>query len=463
LARFGQRAGIWIAIIPPYALFRSRLSLDMAEPVANWKNFVEYASLSDVGLRRSNNQDSLAIAMAGDESHWLVRGHLFMVADGMGAHAAGELASKMACNSVPHTYHKLVDRPAPEALRQAIIETNAQIHDRGQASADFNGMGTTASVLVLLPQGAIVGHIGDSRAYRLRGTTLHQLTFDHSLVWEMKAAGQFGPGETPAFVPKNIITRSLGPHAQAQVDLEGPFPLDVGDTFLLCSDGLSGQVTDQEIGLVMGALTPKEAVRALIDLANLRGGPDNITVVIARVIGRVQAQSVDNVPDLSFSVARGERPTVSLAVWVSIGVSLLLAAGLGFAGYTIPAFACVVAALLGVVVAVLQRTGSMETERVPVSSGALGRGPHVAFNCTPTAEQISGIAEVVQKLRDAGVSEGWQVNWAEFDAYNARATAAINSQNFAQAVREYCLAISFMVAEVRRQRGKKGRDSTVLE
>src|SRR4051794_24781529 len=109
----------------------------MPDSVANWKNFVESASVTDIGLRRSNNQDSLAIAMASDETEWLLRGHLFMVADGMGAHAAGELASKIACNGVPHTYHKLLDRPGPEALRQAIVETNTQIHDRGQASADF--------------------------------------------------------------------------------------------------------------------------------------------------------------------------------------------------------------------------------------------------------------------------------------------------------------------------------------
>ena len=179
----------------------------------------------------------------------------------------------------------------PKRSKQAIVEANDQIHERGQASTDFNGMGTTASTLVLLPQGAIVGHVGDSRVYRLRGTTLHQLTFDHSLVWEMKAAGHFSGDEAPPFVPKNIITRSLGPHADVNVDLEGPFPLELGDTFLLCSDGLSGQVTDQEIGLILGSLSPQEAVRALVDLANLRGGPDNVTVLISRVSGPLQSCS----------------------------------------------------------------------------------------------------------------------------------------------------------------------------
>lgn len=434
----------------------------MAEPIANWKNFIEHASLSDVGLRRSNNQDSFAVATAGDESLWLVRGHLFVVADGMGAHAAGELASKMACTSVPHTYQKLADRPAPEALKQAIIEANGQIHDRGQASSDFNGMGTTASALALLPQGAIVGHVGDSRVYRLRGNVLHQLTFDHSLVWEMKAAGHFGGGEAPAFVPKNIITRSLGPHAEVNVDLEGPFPLEVGDSFLLCSDGLSGQVTDQEIGLVMGALPPKDAVRALVDLANLRGGPDNITVIIVRVAGRVQSERAAELPT-GFSVSKNEKPSVHPATWVAIGASLLLAAVLSMLGYVKVAFAGVLAAIIAGVVAVIQRTGSSEAEPAPVAFGALGRGPHVAINCTPSAESIASIAQVVMKLRDAAVDEAWEVKWSDFDGFCDRAAAAINAKNFSQAVREYCLAISFMVNEVRKQRAKKNRDSSVFE
>ena len=140
----------------------------MADQSANWKNFYECASLSDVGLRRSNNQDSLVVVPASSELEWYRRGHVFMVADGMGAHAAGELASKLACNGVPHTYFKIADLPAPETLRQAIVETNAHVNGRGKANPEFQGMGTTCSVLVLLPQGAMTGQVGDSRIYRVR-------------------------------------------------------------------------------------------------------------------------------------------------------------------------------------------------------------------------------------------------------------------------------------------------------
>jgi protein phosphatase len=183
----------------------------------NWSDCLEYIALSDVGMRRANNQDAHAEVLAPDTAAWLNRGHLFVVCDGMGAHAAGELASKIAADGIPHTYLKMRDQPAADAIRKSIEEVNNQIHLRGQANPDFQGMGTTASALVLLPQGALAAHVGDSRVYRLRGKRLDQLTFDHSLVWEMSAAGQVPKDALPGFVPKNIITRgsSFWPRAPA--------------------------------------------------------------------------------------------------------------------------------------------------------------------------------------------------------------------------------------------------------
>jgi protein phosphatase len=197
-------------------------------------------------------------------------------------------------------------------------------------------MGTTTSVLVLLPQGAIVAHVGDSRVYRFRQGRLEQLTFDHSLVWEMTATGQLPAGDVANFIPKNIITRSLGPHAEVKVDLEGPLPLQTGDTFVLCSDGLSGQVKDEQIAAILGAMSPSEAARALIDLANLHGGPDNVTVIVVRV-----AQPPPKAPDeQAFHVrpipARSSS-LPALAVWVVLGVALLTAAGLALIGHKIGA------------------------------------------------------------------------------------------------------------------------------
>jgi len=143
----------------------------------NWDECLEHAEQSDIGMRRATNQDSHRVVLAPDWETWLRRGHLFVVADGMGAHAAGELASDMAAAGIVHQYHKYEDLSAPEALHRAILETNAEIHRRGQANVDFHNMGTTGSVLALLPQGALVAHVGDSRVYRLRKGVLEQLTF----------------------------------------------------------------------------------------------------------------------------------------------------------------------------------------------------------------------------------------------------------------------------------------------
>jgi protein phosphatase len=198
-----------------------------------WKKCLENAALSDLGLRRANNQDSHTVFLAGNQQDFIRRGHLFMVADGMGAHAAGELASKIATDVVPMTYQKLRDKPPPDAILAAVLDANNHIYTRGQASPEFKGMGTTATVLVVLPQGALLAHVGDSRAYRVRGQKIDQLTFDHSLVWELQATGQKYEEPISSFIGKNIITRSLGPNPNVQVDLEGPHPCQAGDTFLL--------------------------------------------------------------------------------------------------------------------------------------------------------------------------------------------------------------------------------------
>ena len=153
---------------------------------------LEYASLSDIGLRRSNNQDSLAVMPAASQNVWQQRGDLFVVADGMGAHAGGRTGQqdlhRHCAAGLPQ-----VDGPhAGGSALAAVEEANAQIHSRGQASIDFKGMGKPPRPWRLLPYGALLAHVGDSRAYRLRGNRFEQLTFDHSLVWEMRAGTRAG-------------------------------------------------------------------------------------------------------------------------------------------------------------------------------------------------------------------------------------------------------------------------------
>ncbi len=192
----------------------------MSESSFSWEAFLDVASITDVGMRRASNQDNYCVSLASNMDRWEQVGHLFLVADGMGAHAAGELASEIAADQIPHLYSKYGEASPPEALKQAVMEANADIHRKGQANEEFYNMGTTCSVLALLPQGALVAHVGDSRVYRMRSNQLEQLTFDHSLVWEMKASGSLNTNDEVAnLVPKNVITRSLGPYASVNVDM----------------------------------------------------------------------------------------------------------------------------------------------------------------------------------------------------------------------------------------------------
>ena len=413
----------------------------MAPQSANCRDRLEFATLSDIGLRRSNNQDSYSVAVAPSPTAWQQRGDLFMVADGMGAHAAGELASKLSTDTVPLVYHKLADRSVPEAILAAVQEANTHIHSRGQGSPDFKGMGTTTSILLLTPQGAIVAHVGDSRIYRLRKNRLEQLTFDHSLVWEMRAQGQI-KDKVPDFIPKNVITRSLGPNATVQVDLEGPHPVLPGDTFLLCSDGLSGQVEDEELGMILNCLAPDDAVRILVDLANLRGGPDNITVIVTRAIGSQWTRPQPTMPGDDVPIKT--RP-VNPIVWIAAGV-------LGLASFGLLGMGATVAGLLTLVAAGAVAGGaliySLNGGEAPRYTGQrLGRGPYTATDCTPNAAFVGRLADVARDLVEAAKQGDLGVDWGRFNKLMDRGAAAAD---FAQAVGQYCGAISFMIAELKR-------------
>src|SRR5271165_1738766 len=212
-------------------------------------------------MRRSNNQDSHAAVRAPNEEVWRSRGHVFMVADGMGAHAVGELASKMACDLIPHTYMKTKAGTASEAIVKAFREVSALIHSRAAANRDFQGMGTTCTSLLVLPDGVLVAHVGDSRVYRVRSGRIDQLSFDHSLLWELVRRNHLTSEQARLSVPKNVITRSLGPEAEIEVDVEGPLAVETGDVFLLCSDGLSGPIEDHELGAFAGNFHPEDACR----------------------------------------------------------------------------------------------------------------------------------------------------------------------------------------------------------
>jgi protein phosphatase len=417
---------------------------------------------TDVGMRRAMNQDSSAVVFAEDEQAWASRGHVFLVADGMGAHAAGELASKLAVENLPHLYNHDRDLAAPEALEKAFLDSNAEIHRRGIANLDFRAMGTTASALVLLPQGALIGHVGDSRVYRLRGQQLEQLTFDHSLQWELRSLKVITEGsDSYKAVPKNVITRSLGPNANVVVDLEGPFPLEIGDTFLLCSDGLSGQIEDREIGSLLSHLSPEEAATVLVDLANLRGGPDNITLLIVKIEGPglVTAGAEDRQrPAARARRADGTNP----AAWVVMGVCWLLAAVLWLADQLVPAILFAVVGVFAVGAAVVMRLRNRPpVGKPPTRANHLGKAPYVTTACSAEREFVQTLATILRELREAAIEAGWQVRWNEFERLCGRAESASRTGDDPAAVQAYAQGISFMMHELRNQKNRESGDSVV--
>lgn len=237
---------------------------------------IEVASISDTGRQRANNQDAYGEGRAPSGAR------LIIVADGMGGHQGGETASRIAVETV-RDFVATSEDPPSVALRSALEHANRTVHGEAQRVAELAGMGTTGVAVLFSTSGeAFVGNVGDSRAYRLRERELQQITQDHSLVAELQRRGILSEEEAAVHPRRNEVLRSLGVEPEVTVDVH-ELDLAGGDLFLLCSDGLSGVVTDEEIGEVMGREPPAQAVRTLVDLANERGGPDNVTVQIARV------------------------------------------------------------------------------------------------------------------------------------------------------------------------------------
>lgn len=418
----------------------------MTDSPLNWDVYLTVASQSDVGMRRSNNQDHLSIALASSLEQWQRKGHLFIVADGMGAHAAGELASKIAVDQIPHLYAKYDDLSAPEALRKSVADANVEIHRRGQANEEFHNMGTTCSVLSILPQGAVVAHVGDSRVYRLRKNRFEQLTFDHSLVWEMKASGQLTPEEEASGkIPKNVITRSLGPYAEAKVDLEGPFPVQVGDTFLLCSDGLTGMVEDNELGSILANLPPDEAAKVLTDLANLRGGPDNITCIVARV----NHQQIATVDGGTASRGGGVKLPVH-PVTLAVFAALLLATILFFCfGTWQTAFVPGVLCLFSLLWIVIQLVRSLASGDGALAGDRFGKGPYVRVDCGSGKQMHAKLKAITEKLLNSVRQQKRQVDMKVVERFITDANTAVTESRFSDSVRAYSRCISFLMDSLR--------------
>ena len=424
----------------------------------DWKPFLHCVASSDIGLRRGNNQDSYGVLLAHNMDDWRERGHLLIVADGMGAHAAGELASKLAVDHVSHLYRKHRELSPPEAVAKAIREANDEINRRGQANLSFHRMGTTCSSLLVLPQGVVAAHIGDSRVYLCRGEELRQLTFDHSLVWEMREAG-LSP-EANQNIPKNVITRSLGPEPNIKIDLEGPFPIERNDTYLLCSDGLTGLVPDEELGPAMKYLEPQPATELLTNLALLRGGHDNITIIIARVVSDKLTAHANRSAPLVIGESDEPASPVHIGLWIALGL-LLLIAGTLFAVEDAPKYSWVALAASAIPgLAILAKlTGVFRDSGVSLSSGRrLGKGPYTETPVQSETEFAQHLISFLVESRDTAKAKEWDMDWTELDAEMEKALSRLTAGKSAEAY-EHILAVSHMFAEVCRQRAKNAASS----
>ncbi len=246
---------------------------------------VEIGFVTDVGQKRDHNEDNLYVFSPAAD--FAGRGMLFGVADGMGGHAGGEFASRIAVDALKKYYTTEVAeidefaRRARAAMQNCITEANSLIYSQAKASPVLKGMGTTLTTALIQGNCLQIGQVGDSRGYRIRNNTLQQLTNDHSLVAEQIRQGIISETEAASHPAKNIITRALGTKAKVDIDFYS-FELEPDDRILLCSDGLHGVVPEAEmLSIVLQAETMPEACRRLIAKANENGGPDNITVIVA--------------------------------------------------------------------------------------------------------------------------------------------------------------------------------------
>lgn len=283
------------------------------------------ASATDVGRRRTGNEDSHALWVSEDEAVRSKQGMLLVVCDGMGGASAGEVASRLAVDTVLETVRASGGADPAATLREAIESANHVVHSQASANADQRGMGTTCTALILRGRDAWIGHVGDSRAYLVRGGRVSKLTKDHSLVAELIEKGHLTEAEAKHDHRRNVVTRSVGALETVQVDAERVAErLKPGDALVLCSDGLHGQVTDYEIGMIAGEQPPDQACLHLIELANERGGPDNITAIVVRVAGAAPAVAEPAGAAAAKEPRRGMPPHLGLLVGAAAVLAILV-------------------------------------------------------------------------------------------------------------------------------------------
>jgi protein phosphatase len=307
---------------------------------------------------------------------------------------------------------------------------------------------------VLRPDGAWLAHVGDSRAYRIRNGIIEQLTYDHSYVWEYARQVGKDPDDVQDF-PHNIIHRCLGPRPSSEltIDIEGPHPIQPGDIFLMCSDGLSGQVDDPEMGVVASVLPPEEACRFLIDLANLRGGPDNITVIVVRVEGNGAVTAA-----LTAHPARPLWQRVSWPVQSLLGGTFLAGVAIvlqmawhsgGLAGLLfLLAVGPIIAGVIGMIVENKRKKNAVPDEEQVARI-------YRSKPCRLDKVLLEKLSKAEKTLRQRAEEQQWAPDLPTYEQHHVQAEQLAKEGNLPAAFREYCRAMRPLTAALHKHRSKE--------
>jgi len=242
----------------------------------------EYACLSDKGLRRSVNQDSFSVFPEKYVPSLCPKGQLFLVADGIGGHIAGRKASEMAINIVQESYFADTDEDIPKSLLRAYKSANSQIFKEAGDYVLNQKMGTTCTALVLSEDRGYTAHVGDSRIYCICEKKIEQLTKDHTEIAEMVRHDILTKDEADTHPQRSVLSRALGIESDVEVDIKEDIQLKSSEYFVLCTDGLA-KVSLEEIREIVLSNTPEESCKLLVEIANQRGGIDNVTVQVVRI------------------------------------------------------------------------------------------------------------------------------------------------------------------------------------
>jgi serine/threonine protein phosphatase PrpC len=266
------------------ALFKRLSGLEKELHMITAPFHLDVAQLTDIGRKRARNEDNMTSVVPTDRQALAHKGALFVVADGLGGHERGEIASQMAVNTISDVYYNSTVEDTGDALAQAVRAANTVVCNLStqQEHAEEKATGTTCVAAVLQGDIVSVANVGDSRAYIVRAGQIQQITHDHSWVADQVRLGALTEEQARTHEKRNQIYRCLGIKPEVEIDLFTETVQD-GDALVLCTDGLSGLVADAEIAEIVEQYNPQESVKRLVERANEQGGPDNITAVVVRV------------------------------------------------------------------------------------------------------------------------------------------------------------------------------------